>query len=533
MQGPFLRKYGVETKIPFVLFEVDGVDFRVDAVDAGTDCSIMKDEGAEDTCTNDFVDEGKGYSLTLTATEMEAARIVVYVVDSATKVWLDDSIVVETYGHPSAMHAVDLDDSVRAGLTALPAAAADAAGGLPISDAGGLDIDTILGRITANVALASVCTEARLAELDAANLPANIDTLLKPIVLTGTAAAGSLTTITLTGGVATDGYYNGALVIITGGTGIGQSRTILSYVGGTTIATVTRDWAVAPDNTSVFIVIGADYPAILEAGTAQAGGASTITLDADASAINDTYISNLIMITAGTGIGQCRSIGAYNGGTKVATVTPAWTTIPDATSVYQMIPMSVVNVGGWLGVPVTLSANNKPDINVDSIDDVAIAGIATDGKLHVLNSAGAELALASICTEARLAELAAANLPADIDTLLTRITDAVALASVCTEARLAKLANLPEGIQKNQPFSNFEFVMIDSTTGDPLPGLTPAGQRSIDGAAFVGVGGAIAEVGNGVYQFDALAVDTNGDVITWRFTAAGADDRLITFKTSV
>lgn len=44
-----------------------------------------------------------------------------------------------------------------------------------------------------------------------------------------------------------------------------------------------------------------------------------------------------------------------------------------------------------------------------------------------------------------LDKLAAANIPADIDTLLTRITAAVALASVCTEARLAELdaANLP------------------------------------------------------------------------------------------
>ena len=32
-------------------------------------------------------------------------------------------------------------DAVRAGLTALPNAAADAAGGLAISDAGGLDLD--------------------------------------------------------------------------------------------------------------------------------------------------------------------------------------------------------------------------------------------------------------------------------------------------------------------------------------------------------------------------------------------------------
>ena len=39
---------------------------------------------------------------------------------------------------------VDYTDSVRAGLTSLPAAAADSAGGLPISDSGGLDLDAIL-----------------------------------------------------------------------------------------------------------------------------------------------------------------------------------------------------------------------------------------------------------------------------------------------------------------------------------------------------------------------------------------------------
>jgi len=112
---PFLRKYGVETTVNFVLFEVDGVNLRVDAVDAGADCSIMKDEGAEATCTNDFVDEGNGYSLLLSATEMETARIVVYVIDTATKVWLDTALVIETYGHASAMHGFDLD---TAALTA-------------------------------------------------------------------------------------------------------------------------------------------------------------------------------------------------------------------------------------------------------------------------------------------------------------------------------------------------------------------------------------------------------------------------------
>lgn len=39
--------------------------------------------------------------------------------------------------------AVNQQDAVRGGMTALPNAAADAAGGLPVSDAGGLDLDAL------------------------------------------------------------------------------------------------------------------------------------------------------------------------------------------------------------------------------------------------------------------------------------------------------------------------------------------------------------------------------------------------------
>lgn len=110
MQGTHLRKYGVETIFNFELFEVDGINFRIDASHAAGDSVIMKNEGAEASTDNGFVDEGKGYSITLTATEMQAARVVIYLVDlTATKVWLDKSIVIETYGHASAMHSFDLD----------------------------------------------------------------------------------------------------------------------------------------------------------------------------------------------------------------------------------------------------------------------------------------------------------------------------------------------------------------------------------------------------------------------------------------
>lgn len=52
---------------------------------------------------------------------------------------------------------LDIEDNVRAGLTALPNAAADAAGGLPISDAGGLDLDARLdAAITSRLAAADI-----------------------------------------------------------------------------------------------------------------------------------------------------------------------------------------------------------------------------------------------------------------------------------------------------------------------------------------------------------------------------------------
>ena len=97
---------------------------------------------------------------------------------------------------------------------------------------------------------------------------------------------------------------------------------------------------------------------------------------------------------------------------------------------------------------------------------------------------------------------------------------------------LEDTATLPEGIAKNVALSNFEFLMVDATDHfTPETGLTVAGNRSIDGGAFAGVTGAIAEVGNGIYQFDAAQADTNGDFITWRFSSAGAADTFVSFKT--
>ena len=84
-----IRKYGVQATIDFEVFEVDGVDLRVDWTPAQADCEIMKDGGASTLCDNTATDEGSTYSVVLTATEMEFARGVLKVVDAAAKVFLD------------------------------------------------------------------------------------------------------------------------------------------------------------------------------------------------------------------------------------------------------------------------------------------------------------------------------------------------------------------------------------------------------------------------------------------------------------
>jgi len=150
----------------------------------------------------------------------------------------------------------------------------------------------------AGIDWANVANPTTAVDLSGTEIKATAEVLLE-----GTASAGSATTITLTGGVATAGYYDGCLVVIVSGTGAGQARTILSYAAST-VATVTRDFTVAPSSDSVFAVYGGDIAALLEAGTAQAGTITSITLDAGASATDHIYRQNYVVITGGTGIGQ-------------------------------------------------------------------------------------------------------------------------------------------------------------------------------------------------------------------------------------
>lgn len=73
----------------------------------------------------------------------------------------------------------------------------------------------------------------------------------------------------------------------------------------------------------------------VENGTAQAGSGTSITLAVGASATNDYYNNLYVITTGGTGSGQTRRVSDYNGTTKVATITAAWSVALDATTTYR------------------------------------------------------------------------------------------------------------------------------------------------------------------------------------------------------
>ncbi|HUX64293.1 PilW family protein [Sulfuricella sp.] len=80
----------------------------------------------------------------------------------------------------------------------------------------------------------------------------------------------------------------------------------------------------------------------------QAATATTITLPSFASAVSDFYKGSTIRIISGPGSYQSRLISAYDGATRVATLSVAWTTTPDNTSKYTFGDGYVLDTGGYV-----------------------------------------------------------------------------------------------------------------------------------------------------------------------------------------
>ena len=177
-----------------------------------------------------------------------------------------------------------------------------------------------------------------------------------------TAQAGANSTITLdTGASAIDQIYTGNNIVIVDGTGVEQKKAIVNYNGTTKVATINGVWFTNPDSTSEFVIIARCDTEHTGHGIAQAGAVGSITLAADASAVDNFYTDHKIHIVTGTGAEEVRLITDYNGTTKVASVTPNWVITPDATSVYHTGIGSRSNVALIDNVVATMAINTEAD----------------------------------------------------------------------------------------------------------------------------------------------------------------------------
>ena len=95
----------------------------------------------------------------------------------------------------------------------------------------------------------------------------------------------------------------------------------------------------APDTSGALYFQASQCNAEVAASAQTGSTATSIRLATNASALDDAYAGMRVRIISGTGAGQGRDIASYDGATRVATLATAWTTVPDASSVYSLDPV--------------------------------------------------------------------------------------------------------------------------------------------------------------------------------------------------
>jgi len=106
-------KYGEAFTLYFNVYDSNSPWKFYATAPAAADVHVYQDGASMENPTNSITDLGKTFSLQLAAAEMQAAVVVVEVNDiSSPKLYMDDSWVIPTYGHSSALSAFDLDDAI-------------------------------------------------------------------------------------------------------------------------------------------------------------------------------------------------------------------------------------------------------------------------------------------------------------------------------------------------------------------------------------------------------------------------------------
>jgi hypothetical protein len=195
------------------------------------------------------------------------------------------------------------------------------------------------------------------------------DEVLTGVTHNGTAVAATTQTITLDNDAsADDRIYVPNLIVITNGTGAGQTRMILEY-SSEKVAVVDRPWTTIPVAAdSEYQLIGFNSILLASHGIATSGTADTITVPG----IAPVDVGCVIFIAGGTGIGEV----------------PGWTTIPDATTIYKVLPVG-------LSVVATLSANALAQVNAEADTALTDYDAPTNAEMQARTLVAANYATAA------------------------------------------------------------------------------------------------------------------------------------------
>ena len=266
---------------------------------------------------------------------------------------------------------------VKSDTEQLNAQAVTAAAGVTFPASVASPTNITAGTITTVTNLTNAATAGDLT----ATMKTSVTTAATAATPTAAAVTGAVGSVTGNVGgnvVGSVGSVTGAVGSVTGNVG----GNVTGSVGSVAAAVNVGNWngtavsAIPPD--AIF----------LRNGTAQAGGASSITLDSGASATDNLYKNCIVFIRSGTGAGQSNVIASYVGSTKVATMASAWATNPDSSSVFSVAAFGpseatvagtvTANVTQWNGTNVAAPATaGIPEVNVKNINNVSASSVTT------------------------------------------------------------------------------------------------------------------------------------------------------------
>lgn len=247
----------------------------------------------------------------------------------------------------------------------------------------------------------------------------------------------------------------------------------------------------------------------IRSGTAQAGAAGSITLDASASSVTDFYDHCTVYITGGTGVGQHQIITAYNGTTKVALVDENWKTTPDNTSTFAIMHGKVDLVASSAVVSADISTIAGQAVNASGTVDFDLLDAAITSRMATYTQPTGFLAATFPTTVA-----STTNITAGTITTTTNLTNLPAITSNWLTATGLATSAVDE--------------IVDAVWDEVQSGHTTAGTfgKYLDAQVSTVGGGTAAQIADAVWDEAMAGHLTAGSTGLKLNSAAAAGDPL-------